>query len=340
MNLRILLLPFTAIYYIIIYIRNKFYDIGLFKTYSPGVPVISVGNISTGGTGKTPTVILLAEQLINANKRIAVISRGYKRKTNKSLLVFDGAKILCGPDECGDEVYMIAEYFKNQKNVIIAVGNDKYETAKYITAKFKPDVIILDDAFQHRKIARNIDLVLLDMNDIYKNKFSNSYVLPAGNLREGLRNLNRADIILKNFKFDISKESKDFDNYCNEIYNINYHYHSINSDKAENIIIDKPLIAFCGIAKPDSFFLALEDKGFRIKEKISFKDHFEYEKSDIENLIKYYSDDISFITTEKDFIKIKHFREFTDKYPVYYLKISVYFEKGFDKFQNTILKLF
>ena len=176
MTLKILLIPFALIYYIIIFIRNKFYDFGLLKTYSTGVPVISVGNISTGGTGKTPMVIFLTTLLLNADKKIAIISRGYKRKTKNNLIVFDGHSILCKPDECGDEVYMIAENFKNQKDIIIAVGNDKYETAKYIISRFKPDVIILDDAFQHRKIARNLDLVLLDMNDINKNKFSNSFI--------------------------------------------------------------------------------------------------------------------------------------------------------------------
>ena len=285
-------------------------------------------------------VIFLTTLLLNADKKIAIISRGYKRKTKNNLIVFDGHSILCKPDECGDEVYMIAENFKNQKDIIIAVGNDKYETAKYIISRFKPDVIILDDAFQHRKIARNLDLVLLDMNDINKNKFSNSFILPAGNLREGIGNLKRADIIIKNYKFSEMSGTDAFNKYCTEIYSINYCYDSIYNEKAENEIIDKPAIAFCGIAKPESFFQALEGKGLQIKEKISFKDHFDYKNSDIENLIKHYSSDLVFVTTEKDFIKIKRFREYIDKYPVYYLKISVNFKNGFDNFQYSIFKLF
>jgi tetraacyldisaccharide 4'-kinase len=154
------------------------------------VPVISIGNLTVGGTGKTPVVIELAEWLLRDGKRVAVLSRGYRR-TNRApmLLVSNGGRILVGPDEAGDEPYMIA---RRCPQAVVAVGADRYRLGRWVLSQFPADCILLDDGFQHIRLHRDMDVLLIDATDPY----GLDQVLPAGRLREPIEAAGRATAMI------------------------------------------------------------------------------------------------------------------------------------------------
>ena len=339
MTFRLLLIPLSIIYYIITLFRNKFYDWNIIKIYESDIPVISVGNITTGGTGKTPFVEFLVSYYIKAKIKTAIISRGYKRKSNETLSVLEGKNILCGIDECGDEIFMLADNFINQDNVFIAVGKNKFEALKFVCKKYNPDVIILDDGFQYRRIKKKLDIVLIDGNEIIRNKITQSLLLPSGDLRESKKSLKRADIIIENHKFYNFQNSDYSDNIKKEIYEIKYEYAGLFDGNRNKIGYCKKAIAFCGIARPHSFYLALEKLDIELTERINFNDHHNYKYKDISKLESKYNDGLVFITTEKDFVKIKQFNEFIKTYPVYFLKIKINFNDSYESFNKELFNI-
>jgi tetraacyldisaccharide 4'-kinase len=323
--LRILLIPISLIYFIIIYIRNLFYNNNIFKSYKISKPVISVGNISTGGTGKSPFVIFLAKYLLENNFNPAIVSRGYKRKSNAIETVFNGSEITSTVDKSGDEPLMIANSLSvNYKNFYVATGSNRVETSNYIIDKHNPDVVILDDTFQHRRIKRNLDIVLIDADEMYNNKIAGSIVIPSGNLRENLKNLERADIIIQNNKFCDFKILKILKKYNKKIFVLNYYikgFYDINN--VEHDINRKDIRAFAGIAKPDSFFNKIREYNCNLIDSITFKDHHNYNADDISRITLKASKETIFITTEKDFIKIKEFNNFVKYFNVLFMKIEL-----------------
>lgn len=322
---RIFLIPFSLIYSILMFVRNKFYDKGIFKSYEISVPVISVGNISTGGTGKTPLVILIAKYFLSKGKRTGIISRGYKRKSDVTEIVYDGIEINSGIEHSGDELMQIYENLVTEypgRFYIIATA-DRVSAAGIMIDKFSPDVIILDDGFQHRRLKRNLDLLLIDAPDYNKRKFLNSFTIPAGNLREGISNLRRADLIIQNNKSEeaviipiLSDSGKPV---CKMTYKTEFFMDFKNRILSEN---KSDVIAFSGIANDDSFIKMILQSGHAIKERINYPDHYEYRQSDIDNLSSKYKEGIFYITTEKDFVKLRTFRNFAENYPLFYLKLK------------------
>ena len=323
--IRLLLIPFSIIYGIATVLRNFLYNLNLLKVTRVDVPVIAIGNISTGGTGKSPFVIFLAEYFLAHNKKVSIISRGYKSNNNKITIVSDGNKMLCNIDECGDEPFMIAESLMNyRKDFSVIAYKNRIKASKFAIEKFKPDVIILDDTFQHRKIFRDLDIVIIDSYEFLHNKMMNMLLLPAGNLREIYNGLKRADIIIQNNKFNKLNELSKFTKYnrnrlqaCYEIVG----FLNKNSEKVD--IKNKSIIAFAGIAKPDSFFNILEHNNYILKDKITFADHHNYSDNDYKKIIHNYSENDIFVTTEKDFVKIKMNTDFISKYDIYFLKIRL-----------------
>jgi tetraacyldisaccharide 4'-kinase len=323
--LRILLLPVSLVYLTIIFVRNMLYDRNIFKSHKISKPVISVGNISTGGTGKSPFVILLTKFLMKQNIIPAILSRGYKRKSNVIETVYDGSEIKSTIDKCGDEPMMIAnDLSSNFKNFFIATGSNRAVTAKYIIDKYNPDAIILDDAFQHRRIKRNLDIVLIDAEEMYKNKFPGSLLLPSGNLRENLGNLNRADIIIQNNKFNNFEILKNLKKYSKEIFLLNYSakgFYDVNN--IEYDINGKDIFAFAGIAKPASFFNKLKVYNCNLLDSFIFKDHHNYNFEDISRMTMNATKKTLFVTTEKDFVKINKFNDFLKYFNVLFMKIEL-----------------
>ncbi|MEK6539527.1 MAG: tetraacyldisaccharide 4'-kinase, partial [Deltaproteobacteria bacterium] len=157
------LLPFLYIFSILygigVRLRLFFYRIGAFKIRRLNCKVISIGNITVGGSGKTPMTIHLAEWLRDRDKKVAILSRGYKGRIKDSGIVSDGEKILLGPEDAGDEPYLMAARLKN---IPVIVGRDRHRAGMYAIEKFRPDVIILDDGFQHIGLVRDLDIVLID----------------------------------------------------------------------------------------------------------------------------------------------------------------------------------
>ncbi|MEO8447661.1 MAG: tetraacyldisaccharide 4'-kinase [bacterium] len=329
--LRIILLPFSAIYSFIIFIRNKLYDRGMLRSHKVGKPVISIGNITTGGTGKTPVTIFAAEYFLQRGKRVGIISRGYKRTTNDTVMVYDGVKILADTESAGDELILITNRLLKEYagRFFVAADTDRIRAAEIIIKKFDPDLIILDDAFQNRRIKRDLDIVIIDAKDYNENRLQNIFTLPGGNLRESLSNLNRADVIIQNNKstdhntilFAVSKNIP--------IVTIRYKTEYFMDNK--NSILkhqNKTAIVFSGLANEGSFIELIGQSGITIGEKVKFVDHHDYSEKDIKFLTDKYSDGKIFITTEKDFVKLNKYSDFINKYPVYYLKIKIEITKN------------
>ncbi len=289
----ILWLP-SLLYGFIVNFRNFLFDKGILKSYSVNANVVSVGNLTTGGVGKTPLVAEIAKYYISKHEVTAVISRGYGGKlSSKNVnLISDGDKIFYDAKMAGDEPYWYAE---NIKGLIVITCSSRVKAAEFAIEKFDVKNIILDDAFQHRKINRNLNICVIDS----EKRFGNEKILPQGPLRESMNNLKRADKIVI-----ISKGSKnynkvlEFANEMNaivcdaapcEVYNIKTGTHLADNET---------ITAICAIGQPEQFFKFLYPR-FNIKRKIVFDDHHMYTKHDIENI------NMPIITTEKDAVKLK-----------------------------------
>jgi tetraacyldisaccharide 4'-kinase len=309
-----------------IYVRNKFYDTGILKSAKVSKPVISIGNLTTGGTGKTPLTIFVSKYYLNIGKKVGIISRGYKRKSEEMVLVSDGKRINDNTDQSGDELVLIAsELIKDHRgNFFIAAGKNRVEAAGYLINNFTPDIIILDDGFQHRKLKRDLDIVLIDSHNYQDNKFVNTFTLPSGMLRENFSSFKRADIIIQNNKNEDMKIISALENFKKEIISMRYkteyfidYKNCILNELNENAIV------FSGLADNRSFIEMVKTGNINITGTKVFPDHHNYSESDITSLKEIYTGDSVFITTGKDFIKVKHFNDFTKNYPVYYLMMSV-----------------
>src|SRR5574337_1360647 len=178
------------LYGIIVRFRLWCYRIGWLSTTRLSCPVVSVGNVTVGGTGKTPIVILLTEWLSAKGRRVAILSRGYKRRSRvRQLLVSDGSRILAGPLEAGDEPFLMAQ---RCPYALVAVGADRVALGQWVLEQHPIDCIVLDDGFQHRALHRDVDLALLDATDAA----GLDALLPAGRLREPLTELGRASALV------------------------------------------------------------------------------------------------------------------------------------------------
>jgi len=327
---------FSYIVSLITSFRNFLYDNNILSIKNISVPVISVGNVELGGTGKTPVVLYLSKLLLKNGFKPGIISRGYKRNSKGQQIVSDGVvqKIL-NPKKAGDEPYLIA---KSIKGVPIIVNKNRVYSAKYIIKKFNVDVIILDDAFQHRKINRSIDIVLLNVNTPL-NKLK---PFPLGLLRENFKNIFRSDVLLLTKKNNYS--SRKALNFYNSLYFHNKFFSSnkfflvnpISNDMINNNNLLKNVFAFCGIGDPAHFKNSLLSLNVDISLFKSFSDHQNYSNlilNNIESLIA--NQNIkTLVTTEKDYIKLP--LSFCKKFTVLVLKIEFVFEDSFD---NLILKM-
>ncbi len=187
--IRFLLFPLTGLYGLAIEIRNLLYDKRCIKTSKFDIPVISVGNLTVGGTGKTPFVIYLAQYLKESSLSVGIVSRGYGRKTKGTVIVHDGKSILSSHDESGDEPWLIASALKS---VPVIVDEDRTQGIQTLIDKFPVDVVLLDDAFQHRRAGRDLDILLINSRE----SSGNYHLLPGGKLREPLRQSRRASLIV------------------------------------------------------------------------------------------------------------------------------------------------
>jgi tetraacyldisaccharide 4'-kinase len=304
-------------------------------------PVVSIGNITVGGTGKTPMVIMLADLLTKAGFRPAILSRGYGgKKTEKVNVVSDGKNLRMGVKEAGDEPLLMA---KSLGDVPVVTGKKRYITGKYAMDHFNVDVIILDDAFQHRSLERDLDIVLLDG----ERPFGNGFMLPRGTLREPKEALQRAHVVVVAGN-DNDKGAKG-DHSPVRAYTDAPLFFAARKPKA---VIDgkngeerppeylkgKKICAFSGIAHPESFRETLQSLGGTIVAFIPFPDHHVYGKKDIADIGRRSAESSAelVITTEKDGMKLVDFPHFFQD--MYLLRIEMEIIGSDDEFTRTILE--
>jgi tetraacyldisaccharide 4'-kinase len=328
--LRLILLPLSLLFFIIISFRNLLFNIGILKSQQFNTPIISIGNITTGGTGKTPMVIYLTKYLFLRGKSVGVISRGYKRISNNLVIAHNGRTVTSGVQSTGDELSMIVNRFAGNNKFYAIAYHDRIKAIEVMVNNFSPDIIILDDAFQNRWINKSLDIVIIDKEN---KSFLNFFMLPAGNLRETSSSLKRADIVFNNFKFSKPTNSK-----INNHHNIEYSYFGfcdINGNKVE-FSNSKEAILVSGIANNYSFHNIVSKHYIGINKIYAFSDHYSYSVADIEKFKADYRDNVVFLTTEKDYIKIREFKDFVTNYPVYFLRIDVILDNIF--LENILTK--
>ena len=304
-KIKFLFFPITLFYWGVIFWRNIFYNFNFFVSRKIPTKVVSVGNITAGGTGKTPAVIYLSQFFKKRNYKVAVLSRGYGRKTAGTQLVTNGKETVDDWRNFGDEPTLISQKLKD---VPIVVDQNRYRGAMYLIEKFNPDIIIMDDAFQHRSIERDLDLVLINSQA----PISDYRLIPHGLLREPIRHLKRADAIILT-KFNLGKPEQKLISKVKKsnlpvFYStINHnHFFTINNEtfKLKN---NTRALAVSGIADPRSFYESLQRTNIMMIDKIAYFDHYEFQQSDIENLKKALIDNDAeiIVTTEKDMIRLK-----------------------------------
>lgn len=297
--LRYLLFPFAIIYGLITGIRNLLFDIGILKSYSFGIPIIAVGNLSVGGTGKTPQIEYLI-RLLSSKYKIATLSRGYKRKSKGFVL----ADANSDAEIIGDEPFQMHSKFPDIK---VAVDADrKSGIEKLLALKDAPEVILLDDAFQHRKVKAGFYILLTAYDDL----FCDDFMLPTGTLRESRSGAKRADmIIVTKCPTTISKQLQEHIQkkiglmvpvYFSSIaYDDKVNGESERKNVGEIRNLDKLLLA--GIAKPEPFFNYLQS-GADVQ--LQFSDHHHFTESDLKNIQKQANGKL-IVTTEKDYVRLK-----------------------------------
>lgn len=300
----------SVIYGLGIKLRLFFYKAGLFKTESIPTYVVSIGNLTTGGTGKTPFVAMLARWASRNGIRVAILSRGYKRKKGRGLIVVsDGRKILVSSEESGDEAFMLA---KKLDSVPVLVSKKRCATALLALESFNSQLLVLDDAYQHLSIKRDLNILLIDS----LRKFGNNFLLPAGPLREPAEEVKRADIIVLTKCKDINSAS-DIASYVRKTYpqtpvlRASHFPEKIllplkNKSYLPNFIRNKRIIAFAGLASPDDFFNMIKDLGGIIVQSRPFSDHKYYKEHEIKELlnVKTLLSADFLLTTEKDWARI------------------------------------
>ncbi len=341
-NLRVILFPFVLVYAAVIKIRNLFFDKNVFKIKKVNAKVISVGNINIGGSGKTPLVIYLADLLKNENKKVGVLSRGYRRKTSGYKLVCNGEEILSSVDEAGDEMF----HTVLECRIPAAVSENRFEGAKKLISETGIDTILLDDAFQHRWIHRDINILIFEQRFLNETGFPNHILLPAGNMREKFDAVERADLIVINRKFtEKMKIPAELEKYFNNKLVFTSYYKAIGfvdmTRKTEYGLQEfegQKSLVVAGIANPFSFLNILGQTKVDTQNKLIFVDHKDYSLKEVKRIRKefYATNSYSVVTTQKDAVKLMKFSKELDDIDVFYLKIELKFDEE-DKFKNFIL---
>ncbi len=332
--------PFAPLYSAAMKAREKLYNSGVFRQQNLAVPVISVGNLVLGGSGKTPTVQHLARLLSANGYHPSIVSRGHGGKADEAVnIVSDGENIFLTALLAGDEPFMLAE---SLPGVPVLTGTRRILPCRLAIDQFSSDVIILDDGFQHLGVKRDIDIVLFDGTALA----GNSRVFPGGHLREPVSALNRCHAFLltgqtktnqermRNFSVLLQQKFPDRPVFTS----------SVNTPRLERAVdtvaqtnVSLKHFAFCGIANPFRFETSLTDLGLQLTAYHTFKDHVQYSQPMVDNICRkaVVSGANSLVTTEKDFVKI---RSYTLQLPLYVLHIEHKVDELFDLYILESLK--
>ncbi len=336
----------------IVWLRKWFFRIGVMRRWPLGCQVISVGNVTAGGTGKTPVVEIFARELTKAGRKVAILSRGYRRKEKPflqrifsdkiepPLVVSDGRHVLLDSETGGDEPYMLAS---NLSGVVVLVDRNRVKSGRYAIRKFGCDTLILDDGFQYQKLKHSHDIVLVDKT----NPFGNGHLLPRGVLRETVPNIRRADFIF------ITKSDGKSEALRKRIRKYNRHAEIIECRHApkrlKNVygktnrdlswLEGRKILALSGIAVPESFENFLKSYGAQLVECKRYADHHRYATQEVIDVVNRAADlkCDAMITTEKDAVR---FPKLTNPaVPVYYLRIEIEILKGAPNFREAVNRI-
>ena len=364
--LRFLLIPLSWFYTASVQLRNILYTRGVFKARRLPCRVISVGNIVVGGTGKTPAVIVIAEHLQREGMRVAILLRGYKRRVREKVtIVSDGEKVCASPIESGDEADMMA---KHLSGVPIIVGKCRYLTGQVALERFKVDVLLLDDGFQHRQLARDVDILTIPATHPFG---SPKKLLPAGTLREPPTALRRADLILlthadtPNISAHAKKVVKGLAPNAPVLESIYRptHLYPLAISSQQSAISMKPslpteteirdpkaiptdikelkgkrVIAVCGIGNPDAFVATLMRCSVASVELLAFPDHHVYTEADkqrIDTAFQAAAADL-IVTTQKDEQKLARFVD-NWELPIVVLAVALVITDGDEMLTDVLL---
>lgn len=336
MSFRKILAPFSLIWWLIMSIRNLLYGIGLFPVKKFKKPIIVVGNLSTGGTGKTPHTVYVLD-LLRKNYSVASLSRGYGRRTKG----FITANYDSNAREIGDEPMLFFNRFKNR--IVVSVGEDRVAAVKKLLKKFRLDAVVLDDAFQHRKLKAGLNILLTE----YANPYSKDYILPMGNLREPRSGAKRAKVIVvtkcpktltqedkDKFKKSLKIRKNQFLFFSKIVYSEELGHlqfeETIGSLKEHNVLL------ITGIANSKGLLKYVESRFAKVNH-LKYPDHYDFKPGDIKEIDAVYEEMEGpkiMLTTEKDYMRLKSEHRILRK--LYYLPISIEIDDE-QKF-NSIIK--
>jgi tetraacyldisaccharide 4'-kinase len=306
------LAPMSGIYGIFVKARNACYRRGIFRTQHVGVPVVSIGNLTSGGTGKTPLVEWTARELAALGRQVCVLTRGYGRDNpGRRVVASNGKELLANAAQTGDEAFMLAEKLMGEAAVICDA--DRASAARWAIENLGSNVFVLDDAFQHQRIARNLNILAVDAT----NPWGNRRCLPSGILREPLSELSRADCVI------ITRaDSPGSGQLQDEIEKIHpgmpvllsrMKHTELREVRADSAIMDSdetrslPFGAFCGIGNAESFFNLLRREGYAVSYKRSFRDHYKFSQADVSEVVREAEAKgaQALLTTSKDATKLR-----------------------------------
>lgn len=265
--------------------------------------VVSVGNITVGGTGKTPITMYLAGYFKKAGKRVVILSRGYKGSARGATVVSDGHNILVSPAEAGDEPYLIAE---RVKGVPIIVSPDRVKGGRLAVERFSPEIIILDDGYQHIRLGRDVNILLVDSIE----GFGNGFLLPRGILREHLSAVRRADAAMVKGG-NLRRQDKELlRGYDIPVLSFEYRPTAVMDTRsgeglALDLLKDRTVLAVAGVANPNPFFKSIERLGASTTKTLAYPDHHDYTASDVDDIAAEAGGADVVITTEKDAVKLR-----------------------------------
>ena len=321
-----LLIPFSFIYLLLVSIRNIFYRLGIFREHSLGVALISVGNITWGGTGKTPAVLFIAEALLAKGRKVAILTRGY------------------GGDEQG-------LFSRLAPNVPVLTGKDRVKRSEEAIVKHSADTLLLDDGFQYRRLKRELDIVLIDATD----PFGNGFLIPAGSMREGLSGLKRADIFLIT-RVDLAQDHKTLETLEKRLKTINPHaiivmsihqpgnFYKLSNDQLVDagMLRDKDIALVSAIGNPRSFQETIRNLGLRVKRHFIFRDHHWYTEKDLKKIEAYCKKNNidTIVTTEKDAVRLRGTRDEGRGTNILVLTIKLEITENEQEFNNRLFGIY
>ena len=339
----------SKVFQFVVCLRYVFYDIGVLRRFPLGCQVISIGNVTAGGTGKTPVTEIFARELTKAGRKVAILSRGYRRKEapwwqrifknviEKPVVVSDGRQILVDAATGGDEPYMLAA---NLPGVCVLVDRNRVKSGRYAISHFGCDTLLLDDGFQYQRLKHSHEVVLVDST----NPIGNGHMLPRGILREPAKHLKRADVVF------ITKCSGDQSDVRRLVQRYNPRAEIIECRHAPRLLKDvwsreelplewlkgKTLTTLSGIAVPQGFENSLRKLGARVIWCERYADHHRYDASEIIFALNKTADmhAEALITTEKDAVRFPRLEK--TPVPCYYLRVDIEIISGAENFAAAV----